>query len=514
VNHIALALGIFYWGGLGYGTRGYVLGLSIDPANKGVYVSGQFDGPCDTPDCLNPTVLSRNILRWDYATPAGYWSGLGTGLLDGFVMTVAWNKSANLLYAGGDFGQAGSVPASGLAAWNNSSWSGVGTGSGLSPQVHAFAADGKGRVYVGGDFRTVGSLFVNRIAAWNINERTWSALGQGVSGPVRALTLDTAGNLYVGGLFSFLCGNADCTSNGQQVNKIAKWTPNGDSGSWSGLGQGFDNNVFSLALDHNNILYAGGLFTNICGDLNCSSQSRANRVAFWDGHNWFKLGTGLTNSVDALAVDMDNNLYAGGDFLYFCGNEECTTQGQRINHVARWTPSGGGNWVPVGNGVDDSVRALAIDRHNTLYAGGLFDYICSAPGCSLNTQRASGIAQWNGTWSSVGHGFRDYGIVNALALDEGNNNLYAGGHFQTLCGDAGCYTAGTAVNNIARWDGSNWSALGSGLGPFPFSGTSALNISRGSAWVGGSFATAGDKISANFAQYTYGAYIFLPLILR
>ena len=62
--------------------------------------------------------------------------------------------------------------------------------------------------------------------------------------------------------------------------------------------------------------------------------------------------------------------------------------------------------------------------------------------------------------------------------------------------------------------GATWSALGSGVGLGPFSYIQALTLSRGSLWVGGNFATAGDKISANFARYTYRTYIFLPLILR
>jgi hypothetical protein len=79
---------------------------------------------------------------------------------------------------------------------------------------------------------------------------------------------------------------------------------------------------------------------------------------------------------------------------------------------------------------------------------------------------------------------------------------------------AGCYLAGATVNHIARWDGSNWSPLGSWVGPTPFGSIQALSLYRGSLWAGGNFGTAEDKVSANFARYSYGAYIFFPLIIR
>ena len=66
---------------------------------------------------------------------------------------------------------------------------------------------------------------------------------------------------------------------------------------------------------------------------------------------------------------------------------------------------------------------------------------------------ATNIAQWNGSsWSALGSGINDE--VEALAVSGGT--LYAGGYF-TKAG-------AVAANCIAQWDGSSWSALGSGMG--------------------------------------------------
>ena len=67
---------------------------------------------------------------------------------------------------------------------------------------------------------------------------------------------------------------------------------------------------------------------------------------------------------------------------------------------------------------------------------------------------ANNIAKWNGSaWSALGTGMNGVSTVNALAVIGGD--LYAGGYFTTA--------GGVRANNIAKWNGSVWSALGSGI---------------------------------------------------
>lgn len=67
---------------------------------------------------------------------------------------------------------------------------------------------------------------------------------------------------------------------------------------------------------------------------------------------------------------------------------------------------------------------------------------------------ANHVAKWDGSsWSALGSGMDD--DVHALTVfdDRGGPALYAGGGFITA--------GGVSANGIARWNGSSWSGLGS-----------------------------------------------------
>ncbi len=95
------------------------------------------------------------------------------------------------------------------------------------------------------------------------------------------------------------------------------------------------------------------------------------------------------------------------------------------------------------------------------------------------------------------------------------NNLFAGGGFWNACANEACSSKTPAIY-IAKWNGSTWSPLGSGIGPRPASvvPVSALAWQYGKLSVGGLFSTAGGRVSVNFAQYNYGTSTFLPFVRK
>jgi hypothetical protein len=377
--------------------------------------------------------------------------------------------SGSDLYAGGDFTTAGGVGALRIAKWDGSSWSAL--SSGINGGVTALAVSGSD-LYVGGGFTTAGEIGLNYIAKWNGSG--WDALSSGLNGAVYALAV-SGSDLYAGGVFT--------TAGGMPATNIAKW----DGSNWTALGSGIEGDpaaVYTLAVSGSD-LYAGGVFTMAGGVA-------ATNVAKWDGSNWTALGSGIGPdyaAVYALAVS-GNDLLAGGYFW--------TAGGRAADLIAKWD---GSSWSAVGSGLGADrtgpfyVSALAVSGGD-LYAGGQFR---NQGGVS-----AANVAKWNGSnWSALGSGIDGgrYGpnwielpAVNVLTVF--GSDLYAGGGF-TMAG-------GVAATNIAKWDGTNWSALGSGMNH----GVSALAVSGNELYAGGSFTTAGGKVSAYLAK----AIIYPPVL--
>ena len=202
-----------------------------------------------------------------------------------------------------------------------------------------------------------------------------------------------------------------------------------------------------------------------------------NGTARWDGTHWSGVGNGngVSSSVNALTGDVAGNIYAGGYFG--------TADGLQVAHIARWD---GFSWSALDAGVNDAVNAIASDHTGSaIYAGGTFT---TAGGVS-----ASHIARWDGatsSWHPLGSGMGGYDpYVNALAFGP-DSSLYAGGHFTTA--------GGVNANNIARWNGSSWSPLGSGVSGSVYS----LAIDHaGNLYAGGDFSAAGGVIANNIARW-------------
>src|SRR5207245_7504002 len=100
-----------------------------------------------------------------------------------YVNAVRVDPAGNV-YAGGFFTTAGGVTVNGVAKWNGTSWSALGSGiSGANANVEDFAFDKSGNVYVGGSFTTAGGLPASCIAKWD--GTSWSSLSDGAGGSLR-----------------------------------------------------------------------------------------------------------------------------------------------------------------------------------------------------------------------------------------------------------------------------------------------------------------------------------------
>jgi hypothetical protein len=414
------------------GVDGLVYAAVVD-ASGNLYIGGAFGAVGNT--------LATGVAKWNGSS----WSALGSGAPSVYALAL----SGNTLYAGGWFTTAGGTNASYIAQWDGTNWAPLGSGMGpLNGYVYALAVSGP-NLYAGGYFSTAGGIAAQRVAKWDGSN--WSALGSGMGGnPRSVLALAVSGtNLYAGGYFT-TAGDIDATN-------IAEW----NGSSWMALGSGTSGQVEALAVS-GSTLYVGGNFTTAGADTN------ANYIAQWDGASWSSLGSGMNGAVYALAVS-GPNLYAGGVFT--------TAGGTNAQSIAEWN---GSNWHGLGSGLNNPVNALVVSD-NTLYAVGNF-YYTGDLGVALN-----GVAQWNGGgWSALGSGMNQ--PVTSLAASGGT--LYAGGQFMTA-GNV------TNANNVAQWDGTNWSPLGLGLN----GGVGGFAVSGTNLYVGGGFAKAGGSNAFFVAQW-------------
>lgn len=339
-----------------------------------------------------------------------------------------------------------------------------GQSNGLDGSVNVLTVDSSGNLYVGGWFDKAGGSNVNFIAKWD--GKSWSSLGRGfpqpfsfVNGPY-AIVFDKAGNLYAGGNIT--------NAGGIPVNYVAKW----DGTNWSALGSGQPSFVGSLALDNAGNLYA----------------ATRQGISEWNGNTWTPLASQPGN-VAALACDASNNLYAAGSF----------TMGNATN-IAKWD---GTNWSALGTGLgneNDNPLNLAFDPHGNLYACGFFT--------NAGASNVSCIAKWDGTnWLPLGAGMT-VPLNTLLTVDgitfDGSGNLYACGVF----GMAGNVMA----TSIAKWDGKEWSALGSGLDN---NGSYSVACDmRGNLYVGGNFFHAGTNSSGFIAKALLAGPLPNQLLLK
>ena len=135
----------------------------------------------------------------------------------------------------------------------------------------------------------------------------------------------------------------------------------GQTYQWAAGEAGFGSPVHSLTVYNTSpigsMVYAGGEFASAGG------QYGIYHIAKWNGTTWSAVGSGLSNTPEAL-MPYQGDLIAGGWFM--------SSGSTSLLHIARWN---GSAWSPLGSGIgtglSETVYALA-EYKGELIAGGLF----------------------------------------------------------------------------------------------------------------------------------------------
>jgi len=319
-----------------------------------LYVGGCFEVTADGSVTLN------YVARYS----GGAWSPLANNGLNERVHALAVGNAGEL-YVGGYFTQTadGSVTLNHVAMYSGGVWHPL-ANDGLDSYVYALAVSDSGDLYVGGCFWQTGDGSVTNMRhIARYSGGAWSPLASwGLNSVVLALVMNGP-DLYAG-------GNFDGT--GDQSILTLKYIARYASGAWFPLANnGLSGSVYALAVSAAGDLYAGGGFTKTydgCMDLN--------HIARYSGGAWFPLGSnGLNDTVRTISVLGTGDLYVGGAFTQTADGSTAT-----LGRIARYS---GDAWSPLpNNGLSWTVNALAVNGADDLYAGG--DFTKTADGSVTN----------------------------------------------------------------------------------------------------------------------------------
>lgn len=439
------AQGLARWDGATWQNVGAITGEvnALESYAESLYVAGNF--------VMTGGIETTNAAVWT----TGTWSALNAQVQAGESINSLHHRGTELCL-GGFFRWVQGVNASSVARRVGTNWSALGIGTGNSPsgKVSALATDGT-NVYATGSFATAGSNTVSGLARWD--GTNWSSMGnfptQATGSAILGNALAVVGsNVYLGAVFAIPEGSAT---------NLACW----NGVVWASPGGPLTNVSISGLLAVGNKLYVSGSFVDASG-------SAFGPVAGWDGTNWSNVPWNLGTKGDLMATDQTN--------LFIAKNMDDNHGSSRVQ-VAQWD---GATLSPRGYELF-GLRASALAAHGTnLYLAG-----------SSRPSFVQGLFSWDGnSWQAMVAPLPSWGFINAILPLRGN--LYVAGSFQSV--------SGTTANSIAKWTGSSWLSLDSGVtGITPGNGTyvSGLVALGRKVFVGGQFISAGGSDSGDFAVW-------------
>ena len=319
---------------------------------------------------------------------------------------------------------------------------------------------------------------------------TFGAFTQTFGGPVAF----TAAAYFDGALPHVFALGAFTSAGGVVCDGFAEW----NGATWRTAGKGFFPRVNQAgtvrALAQHD--FGSGSELVAAGSFNGTGGGAINvyGVARWNGTNWNPIGSGvLVNPAEPVAPYAIASVDFGAGPRLFAGGTQL--QGFQFRGLVAWN---GGSWSPPI--LPDFGNVLAL--HAFTDGGGTKLIVAGQFGAP--TAVGSNILAYDGTTATpLGAGLD--GIASALAVhnDGSGDALYAGGAFDNA--------GGTPAARVARWDGSNWSALGLGIGGGNVSALCSFDDGTGARlYASGTFTLADGAPVNHLARWNGTAWSDLP----
>lgn len=271
---------------------------------------------------------ASNVAAWDGQD----WHPLGEGVLGirpGIVraLTAFDDGNGSALYAGGSFTATGGRQANHVAKWDGASWRRLGGGTDGTVNALAVFDDGRGaRLFAGGAFHTVdGGLDAEGIASWDGSG--WSSVGTGPGGDVVALIVFDDGS----GLALYAAGNF---YSGPIDDGVARW--NGSSWSRVGGGSGIEDFEQATTLAAFDDGFGAALFVGRGSGADFLSPG----VHRWNGSNWTVIPAPYSGGTAVASLAVYQSALEPAPALFVGMNYEAFTRGSRFSGVGEWRGCG------------------------------------------------------------------------------------------------------------------------------------------------------------------------------
>lgn len=267
------------------------------------------------------------------------------------------------------------------------------TGTGFNNYVFSTSIQSDDKIITGGNFTTLNSISRNRIARLNADgspDGTFDP-GSGFNNLVLPTSIQTDGKIIVGGNFT--------SYNGTSITRIARLNPDGSIDATFNPGTGFNAIVYSITIQADGKILVGGDFSDFNGTA-INRIARLNPDGSLDGT--FSPGTGFDNTVWSIRVQGDGKIIAGGSYNNYNGISK--------NYISRLNSNGSldATFNP-GTGFNGPVYSVNIQANGKIIALGQFDTfnsnttnriaLLNSDG-SLDATFNSGTGFNNITWSS------------------------------------------------------------------------------------------------------------------
>lgn len=466
---------------LGSGCNATVLALSVvSTSDDRLFVAGAFTNYAG--DAANRLMrLTADGMRDDtFAAPAG---------INGAVRALA-PTAAGLVVIGGDF--TSTTPTRCVARLDangtvDPDWAPPVSARPAS-SVFAVASDSDGRLVAGGGFTQIGTTagtasgLVRYSSDGKSNTAPLGALRQPAS--INAAVPVSEGRWVVGGSFTHL--------NGEVRNRIARIAANGALDPTFDPGTGFNGAVTTIVRQGDGRILVGGGFTLFNGNP-AVSVVRLESTGVRD--TGFALDPGIAGTVTALALQPDGWILVGGDFSQNSGSSR--------NNLARLRVTGDLDpTFDTGPGQSGPVNALAVQRDGRIVAGGVFTQFNALPRGGAARFTAAGALD---TTFNAGAGFS--GAINTLAI-RADDSLVLGGAFLSFDGAPRRGLAGLADSGSLIAEYNSGAVLGDGpvQGSAALPDGRVLAVGSFTGWAGPSAAGLARLSAAGTADPGFAAY--------